>query len=97
VGIFDRLNSLSYYERTLCRYDLLCIEGISRALRIFLKKDQPPHYRLAYPPGGDDDLLTVKLSAEVRWIESIKVDAPLIRFKDEKNPTVLRLCHPAWY
>ncbi|KAI0750829.1 phenylalanyl-tRNA synthetase [Daedaleopsis nitida] len=31
------------------RYDLLCIEGIARALRVFLGLDQPPQYKLAYP------------------------------------------------
>jgi hypothetical protein len=31
------------------RYDLLCLEGISRALRIFLGKDASPTYTLAEP------------------------------------------------
>ena len=52
--------------RCLLRYDLLCIEGIARALRMFLGKDQPPNYKLVYPPGGDNGLLTVTVSPEVR-------------------------------
>lgn len=50
-----------------CRYDLLCIEGISRALRVFLQKDDPPQYRLAHPPGGESNLLTVTISPEVSF------------------------------
>lgn len=50
------------------RYDLLCIEGIARALRMFLKKDSPPTYRLLPPAGGPKDLLTVTVSPEVNFI-----------------------------
>ncbi|KAG6830833.1 hypothetical protein H0H92_014485 [Tricholoma furcatifolium] len=42
------------------RYDLLCIEGIARALRVFLQKEEAPRYKLVYPPGGESELLTVK-------------------------------------
>ncbi|ODO07299.1 phenylalanine-tRNA ligase, beta subunit [Cryptococcus wingfieldii CBS 7118] len=31
------------------RYDLLCLEGVARALRIFLQKDTPPQYALSNP------------------------------------------------
>jgi hypothetical protein len=31
------------------RYDLLCIEGLARALRVFLQKEQPPTYTLSNP------------------------------------------------
>lgn len=31
------------------RYDLLCLEGIARALRIFLGKDAGPNYTLVEP------------------------------------------------
>ena len=47
------------------RYDLLCIEGIARALRIYLGKDQYINYQLKLPPGGEKDLLTVKILPEV--------------------------------
>ncbi len=32
------------------RYDLLCAEGLARALKIFLGKEQPPIYRAVKPP-----------------------------------------------
>lgn len=43
--------AVSEQIRTLLmsRYDLLCIEGLARALRIFLQKDQPPTYTLSNP------------------------------------------------
>jgi hypothetical protein len=31
------------------RYDLLCIEGLARALRVFLEKDKAPKYALSAP------------------------------------------------
>ncbi|KAJ6628759.1 hypothetical protein B0H10DRAFT_2160738 [Mycena sp. CBHHK59/15] len=40
------------------RYDLLCIEGISRALRVFLGKSKAPRYKIVLPAGGESDLLT---------------------------------------
>lgn len=50
------------------RYDLLCIEGIARALRIFLQKDILPVYKLNLPFGGEKGLLTVTVSPEVSFI-----------------------------
>ncbi|KZT42883.1 phenylalanyl-tRNA synthetase [Sistotremastrum suecicum HHB10207 ss-3] len=44
------------------RYDLLCLEGIARALSIFLEKAKPPQYRLVPPAGGE--LLTVTVDPE---------------------------------
>lgn len=44
-----------------CRYDLLCIEGLARALRIFLKLDQPPSFTLSTP----DKLQEVYVEASV--------------------------------
>ena len=38
------------------RYDLLCYEGILRALRIFLEREKPPTYKII-PPRED------------RWVE----------------------------
>lgn len=52
----------------LPRYDLLCIEGISRALRVFLGKAESPPYRLVHPPGGADNLLTVHVHPDVRLL-----------------------------
>ncbi|RDX55682.1 phenylalanyl-tRNA synthetase [Lentinus brumalis] len=50
------------------RYDLLCIEGIARAIRCFLGLDKPPQYKLAYPPGGEADLITATVSKETQQI-----------------------------
>lgn len=36
---------------TTCRYDLLCEEGLARALRIFLGVERPPVFR-AIPAKG---------------------------------------------
>ena len=49
------------------RYDLLCIEGIARALRIFLGKDKPPQYKLKYPEGGENALISATISPEVSF------------------------------
>ncbi|KAI0322522.1 hypothetical protein OF83DRAFT_1161204 [Amylostereum chailletii] len=63
------------------RYDLLCIEGISRALRVFLGKGEAPTYRLVYPPGGEADLLQVKVSPETQQIRPYFASAVLRNVK----------------
>ncbi|KAJ7684046.1 hypothetical protein B0H17DRAFT_1073389 [Mycena rosella] len=50
------------------RYDLLCIEGISRALRVFLGKAEAPRYKLVMPAGGEASLLNVTCSPETKQI-----------------------------
>ncbi|KAF8663436.1 hypothetical protein AX16_001006 [Volvariella volvacea WC 439] len=50
------------------RYDLLCIEGIARALRLFLQKDEPPRYRLVPRLGGDENMLTATIAPETKQI-----------------------------
>jgi len=50
------------------RYDLLCIEGIARALRIFLGLDKSPQYKLILPKGGESDLITVTVAPETKQI-----------------------------
>lgn len=64
------------------RYDLLCLEGISRALRAFLGKEQSPQYRLAYPSGGEQDILTMKIYPETKRVRPLIACAVLrdIRF-----------------
>ncbi|VDC06286.1 unnamed protein product [Peniophora sp. CBMAI 1063] len=59
------------------RYDLLCIEGISRALRVFLGKGDAPSYKLAYPPGGEKDLIEVQLTKETAQIRPYFASAVL--------------------
>ncbi len=50
------------------RYDLLCIEGIARALRVFLNKGKAPDYRLVYPAGGEECLIEVTVAPEVSQV-----------------------------
>lgn len=53
------------------RYDLLCIEGIARALRVFLGKDKPPVYKLSIPPGGERDLVELRVAPETKQIRPL--------------------------
>lgn len=53
------------------RYDLLCIEGIARALRVFLGKDEPPVYKLSIPPGGERDLVELRVAPETKQIRPL--------------------------
>ncbi|KAG8962461.1 phenylalanine--tRNA ligase subunit beta, partial [Tulasnella sp. 408] len=46
------------------RYDLLCIEGIARALRVFLQKQKAPVYKLVEPAS----MLTATVSPETAQI-----------------------------
>ncbi|CAE6424407.1 unnamed protein product [Rhizoctonia solani] len=50
------------------RYDMLCIEGIARALRIFLGKEKAPEYKLVPPKGGTNDYLTITIKPETARI-----------------------------
>jgi phenylalanyl-tRNA synthetase beta chain len=48
------------------RYDLLCIEGIVRALRVFLQKDTPPKYKLV--PPANEDYVTISVSKDLAQV-----------------------------
>ncbi|BFZ23595.1 hypothetical protein BsWGS_26634 [Bradybaena similaris] len=49
------------------RYDLLCIEGLVRGLRIFLEKEKAPRYKAVRPPQGQIQRLVIQSStAQVR-------------------------------
>lgn len=63
------------------RYDLLCLEGISRALRAFFGKEEP-QYRLVYPPGGEQDILTMNIYPETKCVRPLIACAVLrdVRF-----------------
>ncbi|KAF9534193.1 hypothetical protein CPB83DRAFT_843841 [Crepidotus variabilis] len=63
------------------RYDLLCIEGIARALRAFLQKADTPTYKLVYPPGGEVDLITVKIDPETAKVRPLFAGAVLRNVK----------------
>jgi phenylalanyl-tRNA synthetase beta chain len=48
------------------RYDLLCVEGIARALRIFLEKETPPQIQLVPRADGQPPhQITVKPNTKV--------------------------------
>lgn len=63
------------------RYDLVCLEGIARALRTFLGKQDPPQYTLSYPPGGEKDLITVTVSQETQRVRPFFACAVLRNIK----------------
>lgn len=65
------------------RYDLLCLEGVARALRVFLKKEQAPQYTLYAP----EKMQEVFVEASVRFILLVKVR---IDIADRSAATVLR-------
>ncbi|CAG5125031.1 unnamed protein product, partial [Candidula unifasciata] len=44
------------------RYDLLCIEGLVRGLRIFLEIDKTPRYKAVHPPQGKIQRLVIQAS-----------------------------------
>lgn len=45
------------------RYDMLCHEGISRALNVYLGRAEPPQYRLAIPKTSDGKPLEIHVTA----------------------------------
>uniref|UniRef100_A0A8C4WTR6 Phenylalanine--tRNA ligase beta subunit n=1 Tax=Eptatretus burgeri TaxID=7764 RepID=A0A8C4WTR6_EPTBU len=49
------------------RYDLLCVEGLARALLVFKEKMDGPRYRCVQPPGGcHQRLIITSQTADVR-------------------------------
>ncbi|CAO3699455.1 unnamed protein product [Rhizopus stolonifer] len=46
------------------RYDLLCHEGLSRALRVFEGKDKPPVYKVVKPADGKVQQIHVQPSTQ---------------------------------
>ncbi|KAL9712850.1 phenylalanine--tRNA ligase subunit beta [Leucoagaricus gongylophorus] len=63
------------------RYDLLCIEGISRVLNTFLGNAPAPRYRLVYPSGGESNLLTIHLHPDTTKIRPLFAGAILRNVK----------------
>ncbi|EAU84893.2 phenylalanyl-tRNA synthetase subunit beta [Coprinopsis cinerea okayama7 len=63
------------------RYDLLCIEGISRALNVFLGRAEAPKYRLVYPKGGESELLTTTIDPATAQIRPLFACAVLRNVK----------------
>jgi len=77
------------------RYDLLCIEGIARALRVFLGKDNPTVYKLHIPPGGERDLIEVKIAPEVCTFCYHRQLQMFTLRTDQPNSSIVRMRCPA--
>lgn len=71
------------------RYDLLCFEGILRALRVFLGHMEPPKYRLSQPK----DLITMNLTPDTARIRPYFAGAVLrnIKFTPERYANFIDL------
>ncbi|KAF5363652.1 hypothetical protein D9756_000490 [Leucocoprinus leucothites] len=63
------------------RYDLLCIEGISRALATYLGKTPAPQYKLVHPPGGESSLLTISIHPDTAKVRPLFAGAILRNVK----------------
>ena len=48
------------------RYDMLCMEGCARALRVFLELEVAPKYTLKEPAGGRQKLIITEATQAVR-------------------------------
>eukprot|EP00842_Homolaphlyctis_polyrhiza_P001494 jgi/Hompol1/2345/HPOL_002937-RA len=48
------------------RYDMLCVEGIARAIRTYLELSPPPQYRVVAPKAGKEMLIVKPDTAGVR-------------------------------
>ena len=49
------------------RYDILCLEGLARALNVFLGREKPPEFGLLPPPSGGFYTMTVEpATAQIR-------------------------------
>lgn len=61
------------------RYDLLCIEGLSRAISIFLEKAVPPTYKLVVP--SPSDMIKIKVLPNTSTVRPFVVGAVLRNVK----------------
>ena len=59
------------------RYDILCMEGLSRALRIFLELEEAPVYRKVEPTGNGGGRTTMTVEASTAAIRPVVVCAIL--------------------
>lgn len=66
------------------RYDMLCIEGIARAMLAFLEKAPAPTYKLVAP--ADGKLLTITVAPDVRLYYSIALRTCLLKSIVDRLP-----------
>ncbi|KAJ3046216.1 hypothetical protein HDV00_000028 [Rhizophlyctis rosea] len=73
------------------RYDMLCVEGIARALKAFLNVEKPPVYMVVKPKSGKVQQLTVK--PETQQIRPFVVAAILrdITFDEHRYNSFIEL------
>ena len=71
------------------RYDLLCFEGILRALRVFLGKEKPPKYPLTAP----QEMITVQVEPATAQIRPFFAGAVLrnVKFTPERYNSFIDL------
>ncbi|KAG6378706.1 hypothetical protein JVT61DRAFT_12978 [Boletus reticuloceps] len=62
-------------------YDLLCLEGISRVLKVFLGKAESQKYSIVYPPGGEKNLITVHVHPDTKRVRPLFACAVLRNLK----------------
>eukprot|EP00954_Amorphochlora_amoebiformis_P024079 1364065-Amorphochlora_amoeboformis.AAC.2 len=73
------------------RYDLLCIEGLASALRIFLGKDKRTDFKITTP--SDDKILKMTVKKETNQIRPFVVCAVLrdIKFDQARYESFIDL------
>ncbi|EQC40974.1 phenylalanyl-tRNA synthetase, beta subunit [Saprolegnia diclina VS20] len=73
------------------RYDLLCVEGIARALRVFMQKEQPPVFRVIEPK--TKHVITVKKNMGLETMRPFVVSCILrdVTFTQERYDSFIDL------
>lgn len=67
------------------RYDLLCLEGLSSALRVFLKKDSCPKYKTILPSNSVKEMTRMVVREETSQIRPFVVCAILRGLNMDQN------------
>lgn len=59
------------------RYDMLCIEGIARALNVFLGRQQAPHFKLVDPSSNKNKQIKISVEAGTQEVRPFVAGAVL--------------------
>lgn len=75
------------------RYDLLCLEGIAKALNVFLGRERTPDFRLVEPAGGPSQRHVMTIEPETMLIRPFIVCAVLrgVTFNEERYNSFIEL------